>query len=136
MYVLRERNKNRKYFRSFPQMTEMSILSHICFKQRDVPPFTVRHETPVSSQQKQRRYTTAGRLSSSAWYDQKHFSPLKYVSFAFVLPFNRTNKKIIFECGRRNLRFLYVSLSLSFFLKFLFKETGNLMVTDSIPCVT
>ena len=101
----------------------MSILSHICFKQRAVPPLTVRPNTPVPSQQEQHRYTTAGRLSSSAWYDQKHFSPLTNLSFAFVLPFNRRNKKIIFERGCRNLRFLYVSLSLSF-LRFSLKRRG------------
>ena len=101
----------------------MSILSHICFKQRAVPPLTVRPNTPVPSQQEQHRYTTAGRLSSSAWYDQKHFSPLTNLSFAFVLPFNRRNKKIIFESGCRNLRFLYVSLSLSF-LRFSLKRRG------------
>ena len=48
--------------------------------------------------------------------DQRHFSPLTNLSFALVLPFNRRNKKIIFECGCRNLLFLYVSLSLSFLI--------------------
>jgi hypothetical protein len=83
-----------------------------------VPPLTVRPDIPVTSQQEQHRYTTAGRLSSSACYDQKHFSPLTNFFFVFGLPFNRRNEKKIFECGCRNLRFLYVSLS---FLRFSLK---------------
>lgn len=112
MTVFRERNnKNRKYFLSFRKKNEMFILNHIRFKQRAVPPLTVRHDTPVPSQQEQHHSTTVGRLSSSPWYDQKHFSPLTNLSFAFVLPFNRRNKKTNFECGCRNLRFLFLFIS-------------------------